>query len=68
MLVSDGRSGSNIDDLMRINLSKVEWAGFHLISYVTVVTLLDPLPNPILFVDKSNTGDSIRFSSWGERS
>ena len=59
MLGSDGGSRYDTDDLMRRDLSKVERAGWHFTSYATVVTLLNPLPNPILFVDKLNAGNTI---------
>ena len=60
MLVLDGGGGSNTDDLARRDFSNVEWAGWHFSSYATVVTLLDPLPYPILFVNKSNSGNTTR--------
>ena len=60
MLVSYSGNGYTTDDLIRRDLSKVEWAGWHLTSYAIVVTLLDLLPNPNLFVDKSNAGNTIR--------
>ena len=61
MFVSFFESGSNIDDLMRIYLNNVEWVGWHFPSYATVVILLDPLPNPILFVDKLNARNTIQY-------
>ena len=48
MLVSDDGGGSNTDDLVRRDFSNVEWAGWHFSSYATVVTLLDPLPYPMV--------------------
>ena len=60
MLASDGGSGSKIDDLKRRDCRIVDWAGWHLTSYATVVTLFDMLPISIRFVDKSNAGNMIR--------
>ena len=37
MLVSNGGSGFNTDDLMRRDLSKTEWTGWNLTSYATVM-------------------------------
>ena len=54
-------SWSNMDNLIRRDVNKVEWVGWHLISYATVMTLLDPFTNSILFVDKSKEGNAIRW-------
>ena len=59
-MVSDGGSASKTDNLMKSDFRIVAWAGWHLTSYATVVTLFDPLPSPIRFVDKSNSGNMIR--------
>lgn len=60
MFVSVGGSGYITDDLMSRDFSNVEWAGWYFTSYATAVTLLDPLPNPIILVDKSNSGSTIQ--------
>ena len=54
-------SWSNMDNLIRRDVNKVEWVGWHLISYATVMTMLDPFTNPFLFVDKSKEGNAIRW-------
>ena len=57
IFVSDGGSGSRTDALINSDLRIVEWLGWHLTSYATVVTRLVPFPKPIRFVDRSKAGN-----------
>ena len=59
MFVSDGGSGPRTDTFINSDLKIVELLGWHLTSYVTVVTRFVPFSKPIYFVDRSNAGNVI---------
>ena len=56
MLVSHSGIGYNTDGLITRDCNRVKRAGWNLTLYGTVLTLLYPFPNQILFVDKSKQG------------